>query len=232
VRPEGVRSVRWFGLVRKFLDGEVDVRVSGGSPDKADWADLPFVPTGVDLRAVYRLYSARAPYTIEVTAKRFSIQSQADAVVLSASAQVVVGLDGEARVRATYRLFNRSRQFLRLKLPEGAVLYGAVAANRPVKPLAGLEGTVLLPVPKVPLGGTGYEVSITYRARVGGGFSDGGKATLLLPEVRGVEVDRTAITLHVPDGFDWSFDTKMTPAQERDVIGERLEASLKEASSA
>jgi hypothetical protein len=229
VRPEGPKSVRWFALVRTFLDGEVNVTPGAGAPDKAEWGDLPFLPTGLERSAVLRTYAARAPYTLEVSAKRTVLQEQASAVVLVATAEVVVGLDGEARVRARYRLFNRSRQFLRLKLPERAVLYGAVAANRPVKPLAGVGGTILLPVPKVPLGGTGYEVAVTYRARVGPGFQGGGAASLLLPKVSDVAVDRTAIALYVPEGFDWSFETKMSAAEERDVIGTRVEAALQEA---
>jgi hypothetical protein len=229
VRPEGVKATRWFGLVRTFLDGEVEARVAAGSPDAAEWADLPFLPTGLERTSVLRSYAARAPYVLEVAARRHRIEEQADAVVLSARAEVVVGLDGDARVRVRYRLFNRSRQFLRLRLPEGAVLYGAVAAGRTVKPLAGADGGVLLPVPKVPLGGTGYEVSLTYRARAGADLREGGTAVVPLPEVEGVEVDRTAIELRVPEGFDYDFDTRMTAATEREAIGDEVEAALREA---
>ncbi len=229
VRPEGVKATRWFGLVRTFLDGEVEAKVVAGAPDPAEWADLPFLPTGLERTSVLRAYAARAPYLLEVVARRHRIEVQADAVVLSARAEIVVGLDGEARVRMRYRLFNRARQFLPVRLPAGAVLYGAVAAGRPVKPLAGPGGSVLLPVPKVPLGGAGYEVAITYRARIGEEFRHGGSATLLLPQIVGVEIDRTAITLRVPAGFDYAFDSKMTAATEGETLGDDVESCLREA---
>lgn len=229
VRPEDVKATRWFGLVRTFLDGEVDVKVAAGAPDAAAWADLPFVPTGIDRTAVLRTFSARAPYVLATSARRHRIEAQSDAVVLAARAEAVVGLDGDARVRVHYRLFNRSRQFLRVRLPDGVVLYGASAAGAPVKPLAASEGRVLLPVPKVPLGGTGYEVTIAYRAPAGASLVDGGRGTLPLPEIEGVEVDRTAVTLRLPDGFEYAFDTRMTSATARDVTGDDVEASLREA---
>jgi hypothetical protein len=228
VLPEGVKATRWFGLVRTFLDGEVKVAVDSGQPDAAVWADLPFLPTGLSESAVVKIYAARAPYTLSVLAQRHALQEQAQAVVLQALAEVVLGLDGEARVRMAYRVYNRSRQFLRLELPQGAVLYGAVAAGRPIKPLAGQGGSILLPVPKVPLGGTGYEVGITYRARAGPALHDGGDASLVLPKVEGAAVDRTAVAVWLPTSLRYEFDTKMSAAQERDVYGERAQVVLAE----
>ena len=215
--------------MRTFLDGEVDARVVAGAPDPAEWADIPFLPAGLVRTSVLRAYAARAPYLLEVSARRHLLEAQADAVVLSARAEIVLGFDGEARVRARYRLFNRASQFLPLRLPEGAVLFGAVAAGVPIKPLAGADGAILLPVPKVPLGGAGYEVSVTYRARAGRGFAGGGSATVLLPHVVGVEVDRTVITLRVPEGFDYDFDTKMSVATEGEALGDDVEATIREA---
>jgi hypothetical protein len=229
VRPEGVvKATRWFSLVRTFLDGEVRVTLADGTPDPAVWADLPFVPTGMGESSVVKLYASRAPYTLGVLARRHTMKQQAEAVVLQALAEVVLGLDGEARVRLTYRIFNRARQFLRLKLPDGAVLFGAVAAGQPVKPLAGQRGTILLPVPKVPLGGTGYEVGITYRARAAAALHEGGNASLVLPQIEGAEVDRTAVALWTPASLETRVETRMSPAEERDVYGERAQVILEE----
>jgi hypothetical protein len=229
LRPEDVKATRWFSLVRTFLDGEVDARPGAGAPDEVAWADVPFLPTGLERASVLKSWAARAPFTLEVTARRHRLEAQSEAVVLAAHAEVVVGLDGEARARVRYRLFNRSRQFLRLKLPDGVVLYGASAAGRPVKPLAGVGGTVLLPVPKVPLGGRGYEVVLSYRARAGDDLRAGRRATLPLPTVVDVEVDRTTVTLRLPEPLDYDFDTRMTPASEREALADEVEASLREA---
>lgn len=228
-RPEGVKATRWFGLVRTFLDGEVRVEPAAGSPDAARVEDLPFLPAGLPASAVLQAYTARAPYTLNLLARRHRIEAQASAIVLSARAEAVVGLDGEARVRMRYRLTNRSRQFLPVRLPAQAVLFGAVAAGRPIKPLAGPDGSVLLPIPKVPLGGTGYEVSFTYRAPAAPVLATGGRGELPLPVVEGVEVDRTAVTLHLPAGYGYRFDTPMDTATEAEVLGDEVEVSLKEA---
>jgi hypothetical protein len=157
---------------------------------------------------------------------------QADAVVQSADATVVIGRDGQARVRVDYRVFNRSRQFLRLKLPDASLLFGATTAGRPVKPLAGKGGSILLPIQKVPLGGNGYPVSILYRTRAGEDLDKSGKLEVLLPDiVDDVQVDRTVVRLYVPDGYDYDFDSSMTPSDVDDVAAQLADVAIREARS-
>ncbi len=229
VQPEQVGETRWFSLVRTFLDGRVVRRPLAGDLEKAEWADLPFVPRGLSQEAVVDQFVGRKPYVLSVTAERLSIEEQAAAVVLASVADVVLGLDGYARMRVSYRIFNRSRQFLRLKLPEGARLYGGTAAGKAIKPLAGAGGTVLIPVPKVPLGGTGYQVSVTYRVRAGADLDEGDSLEILLPEVEEqVEVDRTVVRLYVPEGYEYEFDTTMSRTAQADVAADLAEVALRE----
>ncbi len=229
LRPEAVATTHWFSLVRTFLDGDVTVAPLAGKPDAAAWEDLPLVPTGIVGSDVLNSYVSRKPYALAVTAKRHTLEKQATAVVQAAVARVVVGMDGWARVRLDYRIFNRARQFLRLRLPEGATLYGATANGRPVKPLAGAEKSVLIAVPKVPLGGKGFPVSLLYRTRAGEGLRESGTMRVLLPEVVGVEVDRTVVQLYVPDGFDYDFDSTMTSTTPEDVAADLAEVAVREA---
>ncbi|MFV1959735.1 MAG: hypothetical protein ACC662_10030, partial [Planctomycetota bacterium] len=223
-----VDAVRYFGLVRAFLDGVVAVKAVAGEPDPADWADLPFVPRGLERQDVFRAFTGRVPYVLQVRADRHRLEREADAVVRAARAEVVLGRDGQARVRVTWRLFNRRRQFLRVRLPRGAVLYGATPAGRPIKPLEGPEGSLLLPIPKVPLGGVGFAVAVLYRAPAGGRLP-GSALEVTLPEVLDTEVDRTVVRVHAPREFDYDVETEMTPSAAADVAADLAGATLREA---
>ena len=229
VRPENVSTTHWFALVRTFLDGSVSVAPAAGRPDVAAWEDLPFVKAGLTPNVVVASYASRELYSLTVAAERHEIEDQSEATVQAAVATVVVGLDGQARVRMDYSVFNRARQFLRIRLPAGALLFGATSRGEPVKPLAGKEGTILLPVPKVPLGGRGYPVSLLYRARAGDDLARDGALQVLLPEILDVEVDRTVVRLYVPDAYDYDFESKMTPATHADVAADLAEVAVREA---
>ncbi len=229
VVPEGAAGTRWFSLVRNFLDGEVVVEPLAPRPEEVQWAEIPVVPTGVDRTGVARAYGGHRPFALDVRALRRPLEVQAEAVVLAAVADAVVGLDGHARVRLTWRLFNRARQFLRFRLPAGAVLFGASSAGEPVKPLAGAGGTLLLPIPKVPLGGTGYEVTVLYRAPAGGALDGEARWELPLPEVLDVRVDRSVVRLLLPEGHDYEFDGHLVAAQAADVSADLAEVAVKEA---
>jgi hypothetical protein len=229
VRPDGVVTTHWFALVRTFLDGDVQVGPAAGRPDVAAWSDLPFVKAGLTPNTVVASYTSGEPFSLSVVARRHELENQSPATVQAAVATVVVGLDGQARVRMDYSVFNRARQFLRLKLPEGALLFGATSRGTPVKPLAGRQGTILLPVPKVPLGGRAYPVSLLYRARAGAALEKGGSLSVLLPKVEDVEVDRTVVRLFLPDGYDYDFDTGMGSAGPSDVAADLADAAVREA---
>ena len=226
--PEDVDESRWFSLVRTFPDGQVAAAPSGGAPEEALWADVPFVPTGLQRSSVVRIHDSREPFQLRIEATRHTLEAQAEAVVLGADATVLVGRDGYARVKINYRVFNRARQFLRLKLPQDSVLFGASAAGRAIKPLQGAEGTVLLPIPKVPVGGAGYRVSILYRTRIGGSLDDGGQHEIKMPEVPGLDVDRTVVHLHVPEGYEYEFDGDLVETNAADVKAEYAAAALDE----
>ncbi len=228
LRPEGVRAVQYFGLVRAFLDGEVRVAATAGDPDAADWEDLPFLPTGIERGDVVSFLTSRTPYVLNVTAERHRLEQQAEALVRAAQADLVLGRDGQVRARVTYRLFNRSRQFLRFLLPPEAILYGTTAADRPVKPLEGSGGELLVPIPKVPLGGAGFSVSLLYRAPVGSRLP-ASDLELVLPSIVGVDVDRTVVRVFAPNDFHYDIETDMRESDATDLAAELAEAAVSEA---
>jgi len=232
VRPEGVSTTHWFSLVRTFLDGKVDVALLAGKADTDVYESLPFVPAELQPGDVFRSYAAREPYILLVNSQVLGLEAQAAAVVQSADATVVLGRDGQARIRVDYRVFNRSRQFLRIRLPDDATLFGATTNRRPVKPLAGAGRTILLPIQKVPLGGNGYPVSVLYRTRAGADLDEGKALRVLLPDVvDGVEVDRTVVRLYVPHGYDYDFESSMTASDAEDVAADLAGVAIREARS-
>ena len=229
VRPEGTSAVRWFAMVRTWTDGQVTSGVIAGHADEAAWNDLPFVPASMPRESVLDAWVGRAPYALSVVTTRHRLGTQAEAVVLAAHADVVVGRDGEARARVTYRVFNRSRQFLTVHLPKDARLFGASSAGVPVKPLAGPEGALLLPVPKVPLGGRGYPVTVLYGVRVAGELRDGGRGSVSLPVIDGVEIERTAVRLRLPEELEASLDTRMDVVEDAEISATLATADAEEA---
>ena len=72
----------------------------------------------------------------------------AAALIYSASAQAVVDRSGWTRVAMSYRVYNRSRQFLVLQLPKDAQLYSVLVAGKGVRPLT-KGGKVMVPLRKV-----------------------------------------------------------------------------------
>lgn len=78
--------------------------------------------------------------------------------------------DGSWRMVATYRVVNRSRQFLPLRLPPGALILSVFVQNAPSRPVdpgrANDPGLVLIPLPLTPLGDLGSEVRVVLQGRL------------------------------------------------------------------
>jgi len=70
------------------------------------------------------------------------------AVIDVADFETLVTADGRRLTRVIYAVRNRSTQFLRVRLPKGAILWTASVAGRPVKPATDGRGGVLFPLAK------------------------------------------------------------------------------------
>ena len=229
MRPQGAEAERWFSVVQTYVDGEVDARPVGGRTDTLGWEDLPVQPAGVTQSSVVGSWVGREPYALALRTIKHRLEAQAGSVVLSAHAHVVVGRDGEARTRLTYRLFNRQEQVLRVRLPAGSTLFGARADGRSVKPLRGEGDLILLAIPKVPLGGAGYPVTLLYRTRVGPALEQGAPLRVVLPKIEGAEIERTVVRLHLPDGHDYDLQSTMDEVDAQRVLTTLAEAAVQEA---
>lgn len=215
VEPLGAATVTRYVAVEKAPDGEV--RIAGSTNlDAADFADLPLRAPETTAQTVARVFvGTGAAFTLSLDVRRHEFETVAKAVVYSALARAVVDRSGWTRVAVSYRVYNRSEQFLRLALPDDALLLSVVVAGEGVRPLA--EGSdLLVPLRKLALGSPSFNVDVVYSyadAAVGGRVS-----AVRLPAVKRLDVRRTALVLHVPKGFSYDFDTEMEAVTETDIL--------------
>jgi hypothetical protein len=125
-----------------------------------------------------------------------------------------VDRSGWIRVLVSYRVYNRSEQFLRLTLPADATLYSVLVAGEGVRPLGEGED-LLVPLRKLALGSPTFDVDVVY-AYAGPRVGTRDFATRL-PEVKGLDVRRTTLSLYVPKGYDYSFETEMEEVEAADI---------------
>jgi hypothetical protein len=188
------------------------------SLDLADFADLPLRAPETTAQSVARVFvGAGAPFTLGLDVRRHAFEEVAKAVVYRALAAAVVDRSGWTRVAVSYKVYNRSEQFMRVVLPSDTRLLSVLVAGEGVRPLAE-GGDLLVPLRKLALGSTAFDVDVVYAYQdesVGRGGSQ-----VRLPSVKGLDVRRTALVLRVPKGFSYDFETKMEESSEALVLAE------------
>jgi len=216
VEPAGVARTHRYVAVEKIPDGEVRV-TRAERLDPGGFEDLPLVPEGVTARSVAAVYlGAAGPFSMDIAVNRHEFEEVAKAVIYRAAARTVLERSGWVRVAVQYRVYNRSEQFLRLELPDGAELYSALVAGEGVRPL-GEDGALLVPLKKVALGAPTFDVDVVYAYQ--GRPLEEAAFDVRLPRVLDLEVERTTLSLHVPRGLSADFETDM-----REVGAEEIAA--------
>jgi len=214
VEPQGAARVRRYVAVEKVPDGQVRVtEVENLEP--AEFEDLPLHPPETTAQTVARvLVGSGGPFRLALDVKRHAFEEVARAVIYRAGAQAVVDRSGYVRVLVSYRVYNRSEQFLRLALPDDATLYSVLVEGKGVRPLG--EGTdLLIPLRKLALGSPTFDVDVVYAyagPRVGVRDFE-----THLPEVKGLDVRRTTLSLYLPEGYGYSFATEMEEVEASDI---------------
>jgi hypothetical protein len=125
---------------------------------------------------------------LTVTVARYTPHAVLIANVEEARYDALLEEEGKILVRARYAVRNNQRAFLGVSLPQGATLWSAAVANRPLRPGTAPDGSLLLPLEKARSGGEApaFVVELTY---------DKGRATLTLPALD-LPVARTGVVLH------------------------------------
>jgi len=153
--------------------------------------DLPFrLPENLrqQMTGLWRAREARA--VVEWQQEPATSVRALGAVVNYAGLNQVVTPDGSWRLSANYRVVNRSRQFLPLKLPEGAKILSVFVRGEPSRPVdpdrPEAAGLALIPLPLTAVGDRGCEVQVVLQGR------------LPQPLPAGIQVFRSTIDLPAP----------------------------------
>jgi len=144
--------------------------------------------------------------SLTVNIARYAQQAVLLANVEEARYQVLMSSEGKILVQARYAIRNNQRNFLKITLPQGATLWSATLAGKPVRPGESPDGSVLLPLEKAHAGddAPAFAVEVFYLGRQPA-WSDRGQARLDLPALD-LPISKTGLVLYHPLLF------KVTPA--------------------
>ena len=184
--------------------GEITERQPRGL-DPADPSDLGdglasrTTPSMIAFR--YRPQDGNAARTLVVNVLRYTPQAVLVANVEEARYDVLISEEGKTLVRARYAVRNNQRAFLGVTLPDGATLWSAVVASRPLRPGAATDGSLLVPLVKGRSGedAAPFVIELSYVHR-GVAWNDDGLARLGLPALD-LPVSRTGVVVHYSPRF-------------------------------
>jgi hypothetical protein len=153
----------------------------------------------------YRAGDAKTTRSLTMNVARYTPQAVLMANVAEARYNVLITNEGKLLVQARYAVRNNQRNFLKITLPQGATLWSASLAGKPVRPGQSPDGSVLLPLEKAHAGEDSPEfaVEVVYISR-GTVWNDKGQFRLALPALD-LPVSRTGLLVFHPPLF------KVTP---------------------
>jgi len=151
----------------------------------------------------FRFHSGEAKPTrsLSVDVARYAQQAVLMANVEEARYRVLLSKEGKMLVQAQYAIRNNQRNFLKITLPTGAVLWSAALAGKPVRPGEATDGSLLLPLEKTRAGenAPAFIVEMFYLVREPA-WVEKGKATVALPALD-LPISRTGLLLYHPPLF-------------------------------
>ena len=86
--------------------------------------------------------------SLSLTVARYTPQAVLTANIEEADYKALIASDGKVLVQSRFAVRNNQRNFLKLNLPAGAVLWSASVAGRPIRPGRAPDGSLLLPLEK------------------------------------------------------------------------------------
>ncbi len=146
-----------------------------------------------------------AARSLSVNVARYTQQAVLLANVEEARYRVLLSNDGKTLVQARYAVRNNQRNFLKITLPPGAIVWSAALSGKPVRPGQAPDGSLLLPLEKSRGGDEAPEfaVEMVYFAR-GPKWDDKGEFKIMLPALD-LPVSRNGLLVYYPPLF------KVTP---------------------
>ncbi|HKV24465.1 MAG TPA: hypothetical protein VJN93_07720 [Candidatus Acidoferrum sp.] len=149
----------------------------------------------------FRAGDAKSQRSLTVNVARYTPEAVLMANIAEARYNVLVTNDGKTLVEARYAIRNNERNFLKVALPAGAILWSAELEGRAVRPGQSPDGGILLPLEKSHAGEDAPEFAaeIVYISR-GSAWNDKGQFQLALPTLD-LPVSRTGLLIFHPPFF-------------------------------
>ena len=115
--------------------------------------------------------------------------------------RVLLTRDGKSLVESRYAVRNNQRNFVKVTLPPGAMLWSATLAGKPVRPGSAPDGSLLLPLAKSHAGDDAPEFALDIVYLLPGtSWTDKGRVKLALPALD-LPVSRTGLQIFYPPVF-------------------------------
>ena len=151
--------------------------------------------------AAFRIRPASALRSLSVNVARYAQQAVLTANVEEARYRILLTAEGKTLVEARYAVRNNQRNFVKITLPMGAVVWSSSLAGRPVRAGQSPDGSLLFPLAKA---GAGEEASlaaiqILYVMR-GTAWQDKGREMLTLPSID-LPASKAGVLLYYPPQF-------------------------------
>src|SRR5262249_21833830 len=149
----------------------------------------------------FRAGEAASNRALTINVARYAQQAVLMANIEEARYQVLMSKGGKTLVQARYAVRNNQKNFVKITLPPGAMVWSAELTGKPVRPGQASDGSLLLPLEKAKGGedAPAFVVEVLYVMR-GSAWEDKGKARLALPALD-LPISRTGILLYSPPLF-------------------------------
>ena len=189
--------------------GEIkDAKAQGlEEADATDLGDMVASHQSPSLAAYRFRLGDTAPRSLSVDVARYTQQAVLMANIEEARYRTLFSADGKVFVQARYAVRNNQRNFLKVTLPQGAVLWSAALSGKPIRPGQAPDGSILLPLEKVQGADDAPEfaVEMVYFVRAAQ-WADKGKTGVPLPTLD-LPVSRTGLLLYYPPLYKISPET-------------------------
>ena len=173
--------------------------------EEADASDLGEMVAGRQSPALvaFRARAGEAGETrsLSLNIARYDQQAVLMANIEEARYDVLMSSDGKELVEAGYAVRNNQRNFVKITLPAGAVVWSAALGGKPVRPGQSPDGSLLLPLEKSRAGedGPAFTIEILYLTKASA-WSEKGHERITLPALD-LPISRTGMLLYYPPAF-------------------------------
>ena len=178
----------------------------------------------------FRVGGTPAARSLTIQVARYEQQAVLTANIEEARYRVLLTREGKTLVEARYAVRNNQRNFVKIALPHGAVVWSASLEGRAVHPGQAPDGALLLPLSKSRAGEDAppFAIEVVYQA-AGSRWEEKARAAVALPALD-LPISRTGVLLYHParvqgHGGAGHVPCGRLPAARVDYVGCRAAAS-------